>query len=255
MGFLGTLQRRVFGSTASTIRTGPAAGLRFDPGPSNPAYATGDNELPVQQLLQQRLRPGAVLFDIGANVGFLSVVGARLVGSAGLVYAFEPVPANAALVRRNATINHLDQIQVIEIAVGDRSGTAKLVLAEYSGGAALAGVDPPPDAAGEIEVEVATVDQLVERGYRPPSFVKIDVEGAELLVLKGMEQVCTRNRPDILYELDGPTEEALEVKRVECEQWLLAHGYGVVELPRSYEGNRWCVRHFVATHEQPRPTC
>jgi FkbM family methyltransferase len=167
------------------------------------------------------------------------------------VYAFEPVPSNAALVRRNAARNGMTQIQVVEIAVGNRNETARLVLAEYSGGAALAGIERPPDETGEIDVEVVTVDHLVERGYRPPNLVKIDVEGAELLVLQGMEQVCARHRPDILYELDGPNEESLDLKRAKCERWLRERGYGVVELPRSYEGRRWCVRHFLATADRP----
>lgn len=253
MHLLTSLKRRLFGTQPQTITTGPAAGLRFDPGPSNPAYGSGDNELPVQSTLQRCLQPGDVFYDIGANVGFLSVVGAHCVGPQGAVHAFEPLPANVALVRRNASLNGFAQIVVHPIAVGDVTGRAQLVVAAYSGGSALAAVEAPPDATGEsIEVDISTVDALVERGLPPPTLVKIDVEGAELLVLKGMELVCARHAPRILYELDGVSEEALEPKRVECERWLLDHHYSVSELELSYVGQRWRVRHFLATPRQAR---
>jgi FkbM family methyltransferase len=255
MRILESIKRRLARTQLQTIRTGPGAGLIFDPGPSNPAYATGDNELPVQAVLTQHLRKGDVVFDVGANVGFLSVVAAKLVGGSGSVCAFEPVPANAKLVRRNASLNHFDHLTVLETAVGDRAGRARLVVAAYSGGSALASVEAPPDASDEIDVEITTLDRFVQSTGRPPHFVKIDVEGAELLVLQGMHHVCTEHRPTILYELDGASEEALEPKRVACERWLLDHGYRVGELPRSYEDIRWSVRHFLATPEQPRPSC
>lgn len=246
MSILRAITRRLAGPR--TIEVGPATGLRFDPGPSNPDYASGDNEMPVQQCLREHLAQGRVLYDIGANVGFLSVVGAQLVGPSGAVYAFEPVPANARLIRRNATLNQLKQIEVLDMAVGEETGTARLLLARYSGGAVLAGADPPPDPAGEIDVRVDTVDNLVAQGLRPPSVVKIDVEGAELAVLHGMERTCEQVRPIIVYELDAADETAVEHKRLTADGWLERHEYEVTELPRSYPAGGWCVRHFVAVH-------
>lgn len=204
--------------------------------------------MPVQDAFCTYLKDGAVLYDVGANVGFLTVIGARLVGSSGTVYAFEPVPENANLIRRNAEVNGLKQILVVEKAVASESGTAELVLAAYSGGASLASVGPPPDATGRIRVKAVTIDELVEQAsYKAPSFVKIDVEGAELAVLRGMVGTLDHVRPIVLYELDDCSADALEGKRLACEELLCSHSYSVVELPPSYPGNTWLVKHFLAT--------
>jgi len=77
------------------IASGPGKGLYFSAGPSNPEYESGDNEVPVQDALVAHTGDGAVVLDVGANVGFFSVIAAKLVGPTGKVVAFEPVPANA----------------------------------------------------------------------------------------------------------------------------------------------------------------
>ena len=95
MALVATIARRLrlsSGSRIGTLSIGVGAGLRIDPSTSNPDYATGANELPVQQALAQYLSPGAVFYDVGANIGFLTIIGARLVEPHGRVYAFEPVP-------------------------------------------------------------------------------------------------------------------------------------------------------------------
>ena len=255
MGLLASLAR-MFGRQqwpgASTIQVGVGAGLRFNHATSNPDYAYGSNELPVQQVLAQYLARDAVFYDVGANGGVVTVIGARLVGPRGIVYAFEPVPDNAAFVRSNAAANGFMNVEVIEKAVTSHSGSAELALATYSGGAVLSEFATPPDAAGMLRVDLASIDDLVERsGLKPPSFVKIDVEGAELSVLQGMERTAARHRPMILYELDDAESEPLQRKQAECEQWLLARGYRVAELPVSYAGIDWLVKHFLATPIEP----
>lgn len=235
---------------SSTINLGPGRGLRFDPGPSNPDYASGNNELPVQQALVDHLRADSVFYDIGANVGFLTVLGALLVGPQGMVYAFEPVPTNAAYVRRNARANRFAQVQVIEKAVSNHSGTGNLNLAKYSGGAALAlaSVEAPPDSDGTLQIDIVTIDDLIEHhGLKPPAVVKIDVEGAELEVLEGMEATTKRYQPVVIVEVDAAEAALLQRKQAACVQWLHSRGYQVQELPDSYPGIRWLVKHIVAT--------
>jgi FkbM family methyltransferase len=220
--------------------------LRFDPGPSNPAYASGDNELPVQRALARHLRVGDAFFDIGANVGFLSIIGARLVGPTGRVYAFEPVVANASCIRRNAALNGLKNIQVVQKAVGDRTGTAEFMLAAYSGGGALTTAPSPPDATVRTSVEIVSLDDLVAAGITPlPAMVKIDVEGAEMEVLQGMSGVLREHRPVVLCEVDDATQMGLDAKRAACGDFIRAFGYEVTDLEPSYSGEAWLVAHFL----------
>lgn len=241
------LLKRLGLARKGTIVVGPASGLRFDPGPSNADYASGDNELPVQGALAECLRGGDVFYDVGANVGFLTVLGARLVGPSGTVYAFEPVPANAGFVRRNAQANGFAQVHVIEKAVSNRLGAGELTLARYSGGSALASAEPPPDADGTLPVELVTIDDLVGRELlKPPDVVKIDVEGAELEVLEGMATTAATHRPVVIVEVDAADADALARKQDACERWLQARGYRTTLLPDSYPHIRWQVRHIVA---------
>lgn len=229
------------------IGVGPGRGLRFTAGPSNPAYENGTNELLVQAAVAAHLSDGGVLLDIGANVGFFSVIGARLVGPSGRVVAFEPVPANADLIRRNATANGFSQISVVAKAVTDRAGRGQLVLAEYAGGAALASVAPPPDACGEIEVDLVTIDGwLAGQPDLSPDLVKIDVEGAEAAVLHGMTATLGRRRPVVVVELDDSTAVAAEAKADECRAILEGHGYVVERLEDSYPEISWHVIHLLA---------
>ncbi len=243
------------GASEGVLGVGVGKGLLFDPGSSNRAYASGDNELPVQQCIANHLAKGHVLYDVGANVGFLTVIGAHLVGEQGTVYAFEPVPENVSTLRGNVARNGLRSVRVLRLAVADKSGQTDLVLARYSGGAALASVEAPPDAAGTIQVEMVSIDDLVfARGFKPPSMVKIDVEGAEIEVLKGMPRTLRAHAPIVLYEIDGATTQRVEEKRKECDEYLREFGYTITQLENSYTAIRWQVAHFLALpakHSRP----
>lgn len=233
----------------AVMTTGPGAGLRFVPGPSNPAYATGGNELPVQEAVARHLKPGSVFYDIGANVGFFTAIAARLVGGGGLVYAFEPVPENARWIRLNAGLNRLGNVRIVRKAVSESSGSAQLWLAAYSGGSALASAAKPPDAGKTLAVETVCIDDVVFSEWRAvPSVVKIDVEGAELNVLRGMSRTLREVRPVVVYEIDDEHHAAFDQKRRACEDFLAGFGYRVEALPPSYPDIQWLVGHFIATH-------
>jgi FkbM family methyltransferase len=237
-----------------TMRSGVGAGLRFNAGVSNPAYALGTNERPVQQAFARLLKPGDVFYDIGANVGFFTVIGARLVGPGGRVYAFEPVPENAALVRHNAEMNGFMHVTVIEKAVSRQTGEGELFLARYSGGSALSSVDtPPPDLKEVISIEMVSIDDVIEQqAIEPPAVVKIDVEGAEVEVLEGMARTLRDFEPVVVYEIDDEDEGAFNRKRVECAAFLRARGYKITRLDESYADTDWKVGHFVAVFEDSR---
>ncbi len=234
--------------TVRRMTHGPGRGLRFDAGASNPGYGDGDNELPVQQALAAHLQVGSVFYDIGANVGYFSVIAARLVGGRGQVLAFEPVPQNAAYVRRNARLNKLRNIEVIEAAVDQRCGQAEFCFTEYSGGSVLASADHrAPDVRRVDKVLTVTIDHCVEaEGREPPDVVKIDVEGAEHEVLLGMQSVLKKFRPVVVYEIDDTTTEFVDRKQRRCDALLEECGYRLERLDNSYPGSSWVVTHTVA---------
>jgi FkbM family methyltransferase len=166
------------------------------------ALPRGWLEISVQEALRRLLGPGDVLFDVGANIGFFSLVGSRLVGSEGRVVAFEPVAENVAAIHANAELNGLANITVMECAAGATRGRERLLRVEDLSWSHLESRGPHPGTIDSVEVDVVPIDELVRSGeLPPPTAVKIDVEGSEIDVLEGMAETIERHRPAIVCEL------------------------------------------------------
>jgi FkbM family methyltransferase len=234
------------------VAGGDGAGLKLYAPRADPNFARGTYEKPVQDAVVANLFPGDVFYDIGCNIGFFSLIAARCVGPPGRVYAFEPVPSNAAATIRSARLNGMNSIiEVFANAVGGKAGRAELLLTRHIGGATLTSAGTPHDVSGQIDVDVVTVDQVIaRRGLRPPSLVKIDVEGAEIGVVEGMRATLRAHRPRIIYELDDATMEGLRRKRSAMAALMKEAGYSLTSLPASYPHSAWRVEHILA---QPDP--
>lgn len=231
-----------------TVRGGVADGLVMGTAHASADYAQGTNELPVQEAVRDRLSPGGVFYDVGANVGFFALMAARIVGEGGAVYAFEPLPRIATEARANAERNGFTNIQVIEAAVSDRDGRATLVVTGHPGGASLSEADANVDATGTVTVTTVRLDTLVESGaIRPPDVVKVDVEGVEPEVVEGLRATLLTHRPTVVCELDAATKGRVAEKVSRLTAVLADLGYAVSELPRWYEDTAWHVVHLVAT--------
>lgn len=157
-------------------------------------YWLGTHEQRVQELLAREIAPGDVAYDVGAHIGFFSLLMARRAGAGGLVHAFEPLPANAYRLRENAVANNLTNITVHELALGDSDGEARFAPGATS-------LEGRLSNAGNEHVAVATIDCLVANGYAPPSFIKIDVAGAEASVLRGAAATIAAHKPRMLIEI------------------------------------------------------
>jgi FkbM family methyltransferase len=242
----GTTSQRIIGAVAQ-IESGPGKGLRFDAGADTHRFASGQYERPVQEALAKAVRPGSVCYDIGANLGFFSVLLAHLAGPTGSIYAFEPLPANAAMIERNALLNRFRNVRVFKLALSRVDGQEELLVAHHVGGAVLKSAGAPPDLAGSLTVKTAALDTLVDREQvNPPNFVKIDVEGAELDVLYGMRKVLQNWHPTLIMELDDESAIACEKKVSLCQSFLSDLGYRTEFLTNSYPDGGWFVLHFLA---------
>jgi FkbM family methyltransferase len=145
-------------------------------------------EGPITSLIAQHLQDGGLFADIGANHGWFSLYAAKLLGrSGGRVFAFEPQADLAGLIRKAVTVNRLDNITVVEAAVADRPSRGML-RSDWEGNSGLVGAIVTDRASDPIRV--VTLDQ--EIGNTTPSVIKIDVEGGELRVLRGMERLMAR---------------------------------------------------------------
>lgn len=195
-----------------TIRQGVGAGLRFNTGDSNVGYVLGTTEVDFQQLLASLLQPGQTFYDVGAHVGFFTVLGGRLVGAGGRVVAFEPLPANVQALRHNVELNDFAHVRVVDAAVANTMGTLELQLVGNSTGPKLALAGRDAGSKGSVQVATVALDAwLRETGERPPDLLKIDVEGAEIEVIQGMRETIERTRPRILCEMHGRNREYVEL--------------------------------------------
>jgi len=154
-------------------------------------------EKATTDLFRQLLKPGMVVVDVGANVGYFSLLAAELVGDSGKVYAFEPEPGNNGVLRKNIDINSISNIQVEEKAVSDSSGTAEFFLSELDSGSHSLYGEAARGVREHFQVTTTTIDEFHEsEGWPNVDLIKIDVEGGELGVLKGMESLMEKT-PDV----------------------------------------------------------
>ncbi len=157
----------------------------------------GTYEPEQTRLFEAHVAPGATVLDVGAHVGYYTLLSAVLAGPSGQVFAFEPNPANAAFLRRHVAINRLGNVRVEQAAVSDREGTARFDFGSGSGTGHLA-------EGGAIEVRTVTVDGVCVAHGLTPSAVKMDVEGAELAALGGALETLRRARPVLFLSTHGP---------------------------------------------------
>jgi FkbM family methyltransferase len=197
-----------FGRAPLTIAAGPAGGMAVSTThlPLNHGQFAdiirGTLEPAVAEALLRTVRPGQVMYDVGANLGYWTLVASRLVGAEGRVVAFEPVPWCADAVAANIALNELSQAEVRAQAVSDSSGRARLLVVGEAGHSLLASVGSHVNTREEIEVDTVAIDDLVAAGsIPPPDVLKVDTEGAELLVLAGMRETIARHGPRIICEI------------------------------------------------------
>jgi FkbM family methyltransferase len=204
------------------VRKGEGAGLILSLDARFGAfYAAGSYETAMLANLMPRLREGDVLYDVGAHIGYVSLVAARVVGPRGRVFAFEADPENAARIAGHAQMNALPQVELVPGAVWSECRTLSFHRASASSSrntGAIADSGGGDSSDGNIVVEAVTLDRFAE-DHRPPAVVKIDVEGAEVEVLKGAEGVFRRSKPTLICEVHhGRAAEGVAA-------WLATMGY------------------------------
>jgi FkbM family methyltransferase len=162
-------------------------------------YLTGDFEPTTAMVAERLLGPGETAVDVGANIGYFSLLFAQCVGATGRVLAFEPVPAIEAKLRRNLELNAFTHVSVSNTALSDHHGSARFYVGPEDN-TGLSSLRKPRQSESSFDVSLAPFDGVVN-GHNNVTLVKIDVEGAELQVLRGMEQLLRKSHPHLLVEL------------------------------------------------------
>jgi len=196
---------------------------------SNKLARHGYFERGLTEMLIRHLRPGLVMYDIGAHFGYFSLLGSALVGSAGHVYSFEPTEATHARLLTNTRL--LDNVTPIKHAV--YSETTELVFCDMgqkdSSLNHVRAKDEGERSVDEVRVPAVSLDDFVN-DHRPPDFVKVDAEGAEFAILRGMVGVLENQRPMITLEVgEYINQQTGNPPSRESVDFLLERGYTAYE--------------------------
>jgi|GEM_PF-575939 len=215
------------------VDAGPARGIAFHVRmPEDKGIWTGTYEVAFSTKIAKSLRPGMVAYDIGSWHGFYAgVMAAR---GARVVHVFEPLPANLSRIRKLVELNPEKRIVPHAIAVGERESQMDLLVMPDTSMAKLevSEFQPGKQCLDRVQVPVRSIDQLVACGEcEPPSIIKIDVEGAEMHVLRGARETLRAHRPEIFAEIHSP--ELL----TECRHFLEGIGYSMTVLEADQSGH------------------
>ncbi|MCB9876423.1 MAG: FkbM family methyltransferase [Planctomycetes bacterium] len=183
-------------------------------------------------LVRRLLAPGHTFCDVGANIGYYSLMAAALVGPRGQVLAFEPDPGHAELLRRSAARNGFDNVGIQRMALSDRGGRGELFRnPANSGNQSLLAANN--SSCGEsVTVAIDTLDGFLERHppSRPIDLLKVDVEGAEGLVLRGARRALANPSVKVLMEFWPEGSRRFGVDPAQLLQELGEMGFALFEV-------------------------
>jgi len=214
--------------TKVPILTTAARGKKWIIGSGANSQWLGISEVNKKNLFQKTIPQGSVVYDIGANVGIYTLLSAVLCGNSGRVFAFEPDPHNIKYLEDHVALNNLQNVSIEKKAISNSSGH---LFFQDTGDHCNSHISEN----GQIEVEAITVDDFVFKNNNlPPNYLKIDVEGAEYLVLEGAQKTLSEYRPEIFLATHG-----LEIDQ-KCREQLKKLNYKVSKI-HGYDDELYCV--------------
>ncbi|MFH1226418.1 MAG: FkbM family methyltransferase [Planctomycetota bacterium] len=246
--FIRLISRFIFGKLlprwAYPVLRGPLRGARFILGSlagegGGASVYFGLIEPEQTAALAESLKKGMTFFDVGANVGYYSLLGSRLVGPQGKVVAFEPALQNLDYLYRHTVLNKAGNVTIMSAACADGLSMAIFSAGENSATGHLA-AEPGPGQ--KTPVLTVALDEVAQRLAVWPAVIKIDVEGAELSVLRGARGVLDQARPKIFLSTHsaGLREAYLA--------YLKEHGYAYEILSR----DKLDPSEFLAVHSEEK---
>ncbi len=230
----------------------------------NAIWWNGPNyERKESKFIRRYLKPGMVFFDVGSNVGYYTLLAAPIVGKHGKVHAFEPVSEQHADLRANVERNNLQNVVPERLIITDRAGTMEINLgAEDNAGTASVNLVYRESRPTE-RVDCTTLDDYLRaRGVTRLDVLKIDVEGHEPFVLRGMTETLRTRRPLLLVEVRGAMLEEVGSSREALFAQIAVHDYAPYSLTRGgwprpmvfpADGNLIVFSPDPKLHERHRP--
>jgi FkbM family methyltransferase len=251
LGLLGTLFHRLRAAIARDVLNRRLIRRRVydyemlldtrDRGISRTLIVFGRRELEHRILLQELVRPGMTIFDIGANIGYYALMESRFLNGAGHIVAIEPSVENARLLRANLCLNGVTDVTVLEAAVSDVEGERDLHLSPFSNLHSFHLLEAAPGARS-IRVRTTSIPALA-REFGAPDLIRMDVEGHEVEILNGLIPALQPGTlaPTIIFEVHRSRYSA-EHDFSRTLRSLFANGYRVSRLGSSQDSGTTRLR-------------
>ena len=212
-------QAEIARGIALLLPRGPLRGMRWLPssGGKLARFLLGTYEAKQSALFAQRVTPGQQVLDVGAAAGYYTLLAAKCVGASGSVIACEPDAGNLSFLRAHVARNRLTNVRILALALADQNGRARFGRTRGSGRGRLT-------HDGESEVVVRRLDDLAGELSLRPQHLKIDVEGAELDVLRGGERLIREHGPTLFLSTHDRQNPGVHAA---CYELLGSWGYQV----------------------------
>jgi FkbM family methyltransferase len=143
-------------------------------------------------LIKYIIKRGDTVIDVGANIGYYTLIFAELVGKEGKVFAFEPDPDNFSLLKRNIEINHYQNVVLEQKAVSNCTGKARLYLCDRNNG--MHRIYKSQHCERSIEIQTVQIDEYFRNKPQRVNFIKMDIEGSEFNAVQGMLSILKKNK-------------------------------------------------------------
>jgi FkbM family methyltransferase len=165
-------------------------------------YYQGNYEEENYFFLQEQVKPGMHIMDIGAHIGLFSSCSSQLTGPEGRIICFEPTPGTFSILKKTLRLNHCDNVTAVQAAVSDKEGSATFFVSHREGGNSNSLVKNRLQGESDgYDVKLVTIDSSVQNYSLQPSIIKIDAEGVELDVLKGGLKTFEQYKPILIIGL------------------------------------------------------
>ncbi len=174
-----------------------------------------------------KVKTSQIIFDIGTNVGYYSLIAAKQIKkNNGNIYAFEPIKKTYNRLKENIELNSFKCIQAFNVAVSDKEGEIKINIGDNKNWG-MSSLNEHDYLSGEFEIvkKIAIDDFCKEQEIKSIDLIKIDVEGAEFMVLKGMETSLNKFKPEILIEIFEPNLKKQNITPADVFNFLWNKGY------------------------------
>jgi FkbM family methyltransferase len=205
------------GKTVLPILQGPLKGKKWIKGSSINGCLLGTYELEKRVLFSKYVKPGFVVYDVGANVGYYSLLDSVLTGMEGKVFSFEPLPENISYLKKHIELNKIENISVVENAVSNEVTNLRFIATDNRSMSHISN-------EGEIEIETTSLDEFIKDGNPLPDLIKMDIEGAEYDALLGAKEILKSVKPVIFLATHS------NELRAKCIKLLIENGYTITPI-------------------------